>query len=214
MRISRSIKISCAPIFFVCFFTYLKVTAQTENVQPKFKQVIVYIPKIKAKKMLQKNNDLVIDSLKNTIAAYDSMYRSLLLQAEIKDSVMNRSNQKINVWQAAINDLQLRVSNYETLNLQTQKNNRILILFNSVVCLLLFLMLIRYLLNMRKKKSGSFQKKDERAAAPGMSNPDVLPQQNKIAYKLEQLERLGKLRNLGVLTEGEFILQKQIILEN
>jgi flagellar biosynthesis/type III secretory pathway M-ring protein FliF/YscJ len=152
--------------------------------------------------------------LKNTIAAYDSMYRSLLLQAEKKDSVINRSNQKMTVWHAAINDLQVRVSNYETLNLQTQKNNRILILFNSVVCLLLFLMLIRYLLNLRKKKSGSFQKKDQQAAAAGISNPDALPQQNKIAYKLDQLERLGKLRNLGVLTEGEFILQKQIILEN
>jgi hypothetical protein len=214
MNVTGKTKLICILIACAFFFISLRLAAQTENVQPKFKQVIVYIPKIKAKKALQKNNTLIIDSLKNVIAAYDSMYQSLLLKAEIKDSVINFSNEGIAKRQTAINDLQLHVSNYETLNLQIKKNNRILIIFNSIVSLLLFLILIRYLLDSRKKKSGSFQKKVRQAAAPEISSTDTLPQQNKIAYKLNQLERLGKLRDLGVLTEEEFILQKEIILEN
>jgi hypothetical protein len=196
-----------------CFFFTLISNAQTENVQPKFKQVFVNIPKIKVSKKPQKNNTLVIDSLVNVIHVYDSIYQNQLFQSRLKDSIIDQLNQKILNQQPSVKDLQLRVSEYHALNVQTEKNNFILLVFNSIVCLVLFFMFTRYLLKFRRKKK-SVPEKPATGSLKEITQPYYAAEQSKIGHHLEQLEKLGKLRNAGILSEEEFIFQKQLILGN
>jgi hypothetical protein len=214
MRRSVYTKLIFALFACSCFFISENLTAQTESVQPKFKQVFVYIPKTKsAVRIPQKNNSGIIDSLKKVILESDSVYQRLLFQSAKKDSVIDQSNQRILKQQPALHFLQTEVSKYQAMNAQTKKNNFILFIFNSIVCVLLFFMLIRYLLNLRRKKSHAAQKRI--IVSPEKTSPSSVPaEQNKIGHNLEQLEKLGKLRDAGILTEEEFIFQKKKVLGN
>lgn len=202
-------------IWIICpsFFVTLNSKAQNENVQPKFKQVIVYIPKKKVLRIPKKSLTQETDSLKNVIHEYDSSYQQQLFQGRIKDSIIDQVNQKINKQQSAFTAVQLEVSNYQLLNSQIEKNNFILFVFNSIVCILLLLMLIRYILKMRKRKRSTPQNRNI-ISSEKISQTIVGSNQNTIGHNLEQLEKLGRLRNAGILTEEEFIFQKQLILEN
>jgi hypothetical protein len=149
-----------------------------------------------------------IDSLNTVISEYKSSYEKSSLQNKVKDSFMEEMNQKMLVLQNQNNDLQRKLSNYKGENLKLDQSNRILIIFNSIVGVLLLSTLIWFLRNIGKKKSAEKNKSDTTSVIAAEVKPP-LPQKNEHQYfesKLEQLEKLGKLK--------EFARQKQQILGN
>jgi len=205
-----------ANLFFIfTVFLVLSVSsissAQTESVQPKFKQVIVYIPKTKARHIQREDFSHEIDSLKNVIRNLDSLNQLQLAYSKVKDSILNQSDQKFQRLAPVVNELQLQVAKYQALNIQTEKSNFILLVFNSFVSLLLFIMFMRYLIRLRKIKKNRAIKLHDLSLKED-TQPNTVMLQNKIETNLKQLEKLGRLRNSGILTEEEFIFQKQQIL--
>ncbi|MEO5570815.1 MAG: hypothetical protein ABIS37_07795 [Bacteroidia bacterium] len=172
----------------------------------------MHIPKIKTVRRLQEDK-FINDSLKIMIINFDSLFQNQLSQSKFKDSVIEKISHQTAILQTAFNDLRQRASDYETLNFQIKKNNFVLVIFNSFVCLLLFIMLVRYLFRSYKKKSSGITNHNRDLVRTFYNSSDVSPQ-DRINYNLQQLEKIGKLRELGVLTDDEFRFQKIRILSN
>ena len=103
--------------------------------------------------------------------------------------------------------LEGNISSFKGENLKLNQSNRILIVFNSLVAILLITSLIFFLRKIGRKKNPSAEtsnlgplKKVEPARFTNFED------------KLQQLERLGKLKEKSLLSEEEFIVEKQRIL--
>ena len=143
--------------------------------------------------------DLVIAGHKRQAARLDSLLRiekehSAGLQASL-DS-LNTERKK----------LEAKVDGYQGENLKLSQSNRILIVFNSFVALLLIVTLVFYLRKMNRKPA-------VQSAAPSRPAVSAPPSVHaSFEDKLQQLERLGKLREKGFLSDEEFSLEKNRVL--
>jgi hypothetical protein len=103
--------------------------------------------------------------------------------------------------------LEGNVDSFKGENLKLNQSNRILIVFNSLVAVLLITSLVFFLRKIGKKKN-------EPAVLNTPSGGKLNSQVKFVNFedKLAQLERLGKLREKQLLSEEEFIVEKQNIL--
>jgi hypothetical protein len=154
----------------------------------------------------QTADKLVIDSLEQVIDGKNSSLDSLdalfeaekLVTADLREQLIKLDDYR--------KKLETNVSSFKGENLKLNQSNRILIVFNSLVAVLLIISLVFFLRKIGRQKnapspSGSV------AAKPG--------EQMKFTSfedKLMQLERLGKLREKELLSEDEFMVEKQKIL--
>jgi len=103
--------------------------------------------------------------------------------------------------------LEANVNTYQGENLKLNQSNRILVIFNSFVAVLLIVTLVFYLRKINKK-----------AAPEPANNGETQTRKATVSVhasfedKLQQLERLGKLREKGLLSDDEFLFEKNQVL--
>lgn len=191
---SHKIKIilSC---MMLALFTAISVTAQQRPPG--------YVPLSQLKKA---ENE--IDSLALVILNQQTQITALNKKIESRDATISGLDTLVNKQKAEIAELTKELETYRGHNLKLDQSNRILIIFNSIVGFLLLVTLVWFVRNLGKKKSknnpsGISQGGNNTASPSGIRN---------VESKLEQLERLSKLREKGILTEEEFNSQKQQVL--
>lgn len=161
---------------------------------------------------------LEIDSLNNVIINFKEAYERALKINKGKDSLLDELDVKIEKTRHLNNDLERKLTGYKGDNLKLDQSNRILIIFNAIVGVLLLTTLIWFLRNIGRKKSPAKINPAASGEPSAVSNiKSQSPSKNDHQYfdmKLEQLEKLGALKEKGVLNEEEFSRQKQQILGN
>ncbi|MFI5218402.1 MAG: SHOCT domain-containing protein [Bacteroidia bacterium] len=163
----------------------------------------------------RKEYSKIIDSLSNDIITYRADWEKAQSIIQSRDSALAETKLQMLKMQAAVNDLQANNSEVINRNRKLDQSNRILIIFNSVVGILLLTTLIWFLRNIGRKKSPKpkpvipFE-----STSTTVLNPPPPSQNNHLHFenKLQQLERLGKLKEKGILNDEEFNFQKQQIL--
>lgn len=147
----------------------------------------------------------------------DSLQTVIIMQTAERDSLDNLLEQERAVTAdlreqvIKIDDyrkkLEGNVDSFKGENLKLNQSNRILIVFNSLVAVLLIISLVFFLRKIGRKKNET--------VLP--TAPVVKKQNDQVKFlnfedKLAQLERLGKLREKELLSEDEFVVEKQKIL--
>lgn len=148
----------------------------------------------------------IIDSLDRVMIDNNNKIERLdsLLEAEkAETSLLREENAAITKHRK---ELETNVSTFQGENLKLNQSNRILIIFNSFVAVLLIVTLVFYLRKMNRKTGVE-------TVAPGkpVSNHAAAVHAS-FEDKLQQLERLGKLREKGYLSDEEFLAEKNQIL--
>jgi septal ring factor EnvC (AmiA/AmiB activator) len=162
-----------------------------------------------------KKMEAEIDSLNGVITEYKTAYANAVAHYKQSDSIINSLDEKLSKLEHSNNDLQKKLSNFKGENLKLDQSNRILIIFNSIVGILLFSSLIWFLRNMGKKKAASQTSiHSSNGLASANESPVAVANPQYFDSKLEQLEKLGKLRERGILNEEEFNRQKQQVLNS
>ncbi|MBL0340982.1 MAG: SHOCT domain-containing protein [Bacteroidetes bacterium] len=142
-----------------------------------------------------------LEDLKVKLDISDSLFDAeTFVTADLRDQIIKLDDYR--------KKLENTIDSYKGENLKLNQSNRILIVFNSLVAILLVISLVFFL-----KKIGSGKLPKANGANEFSNNPTG----NKISAlsledKLQQLERLGKLREKGLLSESEFLAEKQNIL--
>lgn len=195
---------------------------QNFDVKPKYTTTMVPQPKKNIEKPKSvpsvsiKKSNLEIDSLQTVIDQYKTDYTAALRLTKSKDSLLTEMDQKILQLQNSNNDYARKLSSYKGENLKLDQSNRILIIFNSIVGVLLLSTLVWFLRNIAKKKPAN-----NTPVTPSYEMTSTAEQATLAAAKtnhqyfenkLEQLEKLGKLKERGILTDEEFNKQKQQVL--
>jgi len=147
------------------------------------------------------------DSLINVIAIQASHLDSLagLLDAERQSSAELR--EKMIQLDDYRKKLEGNVDSFKGENLKLNQSNRILIVFNSLVAVLLIISLVFFL-----RKIGRKRNEPVAVATPSGGKPNDQVKFTNFEDKLAQLERLGKLREKELLSEEEFVVEKLKIL--
>ncbi len=165
-------------------------------------------PKPAAKPAPAKQSDKsIIDSLQ---ALIENQYVRIdlldsLLETE-KQTTDDLRNQVIRIDEYR-KKLESNINSFKGENLKLNQSNRILIVFNALVALLLIFSLVFFVRRIGRKQTGNL--------ANGNNIPDKGSEKLKFTSvddKLHQLERLGKLREKALLSEEEFLAEKQRIL--
>ena len=149
----------------------------------------------------------VIDSLQQVIEGHYIRIDTLdsLLEAEMQTSEDLREQViRIDDYRKKLED---NINTFKSENLKLNQSNRILIVFNSLVAVLLIISLVFFIRKIGRKKSTVNALTNN---IPGKGT-DKLKFTN-FDDKLQQLERLGKLREKALLSEEEFLIEKQRIL--
>lgn len=149
-----------------------------------------------------------IDSLALVILSQQTQITALNKKIESRDATIAGLDTLVNKQKAEIAELTKELETYRGHNLKLDQSNRILIIFNSIVGFLLLVTLVWFVRNLGKKKS----KNNSSGVAQGVNNAASPSGIRNVESKLEQLERLSKLREKGILTEEEFNFQKQQVL--
>lgn len=208
--------ISTFIVALVCF-TVIPLVAQNDTVHPKYKTVNVIIPKIKPKAKSKTTKISVTESQRtsavkqtdslSTVESFKSEYDKLKNETSARQSLLAEADTKIEKQAADINKLLKAIDSYKTIIKETEQQNLILIIFNGGVGIFLVITLIWLLWKPSRKKikpaNGTKAPSKPKTFLAGTHNP-----------YLEQLERLGKLKEQGVLTDEEFSSQKQFIIRD
>ena len=158
----------------------------------------------------------IIDSLSDAIIEFREEWEKSQIIIQSKDSDLAQTQLHMLKLQDAVNNLQANNSEVINRNRKLDKSNRILIIFNSVVGILLLTTLVWFLRNVGRKKPGKIKAVSpfEATSTTVINQAPSLQTNNHLHFenKLQQLERLGKLKEKGVLNDEEFNFQKQKIL--
>ncbi len=127
------------------------------------------------------------DSLRQVIRGQRASFDSLL---EVHRQVSDE-----------LKDLKSELSEANGDRLQSSHTKSVLFIFNVVVGVFLLIALMWMF---------SRKKQDSRSSA--VASDDVWREEEPLDHKLERIEKLGSLRDKGLLTEDEFNLQKKQIL--
>jgi putative oligomerization/nucleic acid binding protein len=201
-------KIGAAFIYLLCLLNFGNFSyAQVKDSNSKPKTTSSALSKAQAD----------IDSLNIVISQVKASYENAVRINKGKDSLVDEMDAKILNMQNINNDLERKLSTYKGDNLKLDQSNRILIIFNAIVGVLLLTTLIWFLRNIGRKKAPDKTKTVsviETAAPSNRKTPAPTNDNEYFDTKLEQLEKLGVLRDKGILNEEEFNRQKQQILGN
>lgn len=147
---------------------------------------------------------MIIDSLISTLdiirIQQDSM-RRLLRQQTTKMEELTAENFKI---KEENTNLKSELEDARGDNLQSSHTNSVLFIFNVAVGIFLLIALIWMF--MRKKGD------DRSESGGGNTSPRKKVVEENFENKLERIQKLGNLRDKGLLTDEEFNLQKKQIL--
>ncbi|MEP7265661.1 MAG: SHOCT domain-containing protein [Bacteroidota bacterium] len=122
----------------------------------------------------------------------DEMSKANLLDTELKDKTEANENLK--------SELVLSKGN----QLQTSHTSSILLIFNVIVAVILLIAIFWFY--MRRKNPGSDEEETEVRTVSAAVKDNV-------ETRMDRIEKLGRLRDKGLLTEEEFQLQKKQILD-
>ncbi len=186
----------------LCLFLFLFVLSgnsigQTDNrsVKPR-----IISPRIDKEQLQIDSLHLVIEQLRYDVFKNDSLYQQeRFVSADLRDQLLKLDDYR--------KKLEARNTDFKDDNLKLNQSNRILIIFNSLVAILLVVSLIFFVKKISRKKTN--------ATAPAPSAKSETPatvRYSSFEDRLVQLERLGKLREKGLLTDDEFITEKQKVL--
>ena len=150
----------------------------------------------------------IIDSLDGLIAEQKIKIGKLESSLEQEKASADEMREKLAALDEEKKKLESNVDAYQGENLKLSQSNRILIVFNSFVAVLLIVTLVFYLRKMNRKPVSVVG--NSTASKPvAVSNHSV---HASFEDKLQQLERLGKLREKGFLSDDEFLSEKNRVL--
>jgi hypothetical protein len=162
---------------------------------------------------------IVIDSLNVAIGQLEDEKNAM---QEASDKLVVRINElemEVEQLKTDKGDLSQQLDGFYSDNLHLNQSNRILIAFNFLVGILLLISLVFFL---RRLGKGKQQATDdiEKVAKVNDTGASKTVERNiagnvhvSFEDKLQQLERLGSLKEKGVLTDEEFNAQKRTILD-
>ena len=156
-----------------------------------------------------------IDSLNTVISSMNVSYQEAIRLNREKSATIDELGEKIIKSHNTNIELEKKLADFKGDNLKLDQSNRILIIFNALVGLLLLVTLVWFLRNIGRKKAPGKNKitaPGDSAAAEVTVQPVLSRDQQYFDYRLEQLEKLGQLKQNGVLNDEEFNRQKQQIL--
>jgi hypothetical protein len=172
------------------------------------------IPGVQAQEISSFNQQAVETAIKSRFSLrreLDSINAAVIQLRGYNDSITNLLHEetvkledlrKVNKQLSETNEnLNTEIETIKGEKLQTSHTSSILLIFNIIVGLILLVALI-WMYN--RKKSGS-ESEDE-------AFPQSTPIRDQVEAKLDRIEKLGKLRDKGLLTEEEFQIQKRQIL--
>jgi hypothetical protein len=144
---------------------------------------------------------LVNDELRYAYFRKDSLYKAeKFVTADLRDQILKLQEIKTKV--------EKNNESFVDENLKLNQSNRILIVFNALVAVLLIISLVFFLKKINRKKTEMNDTDDVSINSEPLANTKFASLED----RLIQLERLGKLREKGFLSEAEFITEKQKVL--
>ena len=148
---------------------------------------------------------LLIDSLGAMIVEMESREDSLYRALSSQNEKISDANTEIEALKAGNAELKLQLEDAQGDNLQSSHTNSILFIFNIGVGIFLLIGLIWMF--MRKKGDAESDEQPARNDRRKVSNGE-----DNFDHKLDRIQKLGNLRDKGLLTDDEFNLQKRQIL--
>jgi hypothetical protein len=150
-----------------------------------------------------------IDSLQTTVVDLnkklyrtDSLYKAeKFTTAELRDQLLTMDQDQ--------KSLEATKTNIEDKNLKLNQSNRILIIFNSVVAALLVVTLVFVIKRAGRKQQAPNTITTSKPVDNGTNHSNKLAS---FEDKLARLEKLGELKEKGILSDDEFQDEKQRIL--
>lgn len=138
------------------------------------------------------------------------LQEQLLRQRDSFDKTLQQKDDELGQLQSELTRRKEQIRNYEAElsdlrgdNLQSSHTNSILFIFNIVVGILLVVSL--GWMYLRKRSEPGFNSRGRWSASPDGPEPSF-------DHRLDRIQKLGSLRDRGLLTEEEFNLQKRQIL--
>ncbi len=147
----------------------------------------------------------MIDSLGAMIVEMESREDSLYRALSSQNEKISDANTEIEALKAGNAELKLQLEDAQGDNLQSSHTNSILFIFNIGVGIFLLIGLIWMF--MRKKGDAESDEQPARNDRRKVSNAN-----ENFDHKLDRIQKLGNLRDKGLLTDDEFNLQKRQIL--
>lgn len=191
------------PILFITLLLMEPVSAQRNNA--------------KTYRELIDEQAIIIDSLNVAVSMLEDEKSSM---QEASDKLIARINElemEVEQLRSDKGELSQQLDGFYSDNLHLNQSNRILIAFNFLVGILLLVSLIFFLRRLgRNKQAGAGSSSEEAQIPQNTVNPVRQGAANvhvSFEDKLQQLERLGSLKEKGVLTDEEFNIQKRTILD-
>ncbi len=188
-------------VFMLMVFTFMNSIGQVKPIPARVVRTIQTAPKLSAEKLL-------IDSLSSSL-------EGLKIKCDVTDSLLDAERSTSSDLREQViklddyrKKLEGNIGSYKGENLKLNQSNRILIAFNSLVAILLVISLVFFL-----KKIGN-RKTTQAKNTSGNIEDSIIGKEPNLSLedKLQQLERLGKLREKGLLSENEFLAEKQKVL--
>lgn len=150
----------------------------------------------------------LIDSLQNSLMQFSLRSDSLLNTTQQQEALITSLKQQLRQLAEENKNIGNELENANGDKLQSSHTNSILYIFNVLLAIILLIALVWML---GKKKI----KESEKPLVNGYSGNGSNTAYNSLPsvdHRLERIEKLGNLRDKGLLTEEEFSLQKQQIL--
>ncbi len=169
-------------------------------------------------KLNDKGQLLLIDSLSVVISDMQARQDSLLSGAASSNSYVQSLQNELRATANEKGTIQAELDRIKTDKFILARRNMILLYFNVGVAILLFSALIYQLSTLRRRKrkvqADALVQTMKPRPVTGFSTATGRVAMDAYDGKLEKIEMLGKLRERGLLTEEEFNLQKQQLLQH
>lgn len=176
-----------------------------ERVMPKYKTF--YIPK---KSTWRSPNALLIDSLKLLSDSLKSANEKLQYETILNDSLITLLSSSLDLKLETIAKSDSTANDLNKSLTTQQKTTRNLLITLIIASVLILVLLIALLFANRKRKKKIEVAPTQNVAQQKPITPEATPLD--MRHKLEQLERLARMREKGILTEEEFAKKKQDVL--
>lgn len=144
------------------------------------------------------NKNKIIDSLTNALLRSEQLKDSLNEQLLAGKTELRKLGEEKNSFEQENNNLKKHLDGALGDKLQSSHTSSILFIFNVIVALILLIALMWMFV--RKKSEHGINENSREGLSEVFDN------------KFERIEKLGGLRDKGLLTEEEFIFQKKQIL--
>ncbi len=172
------------------------------------KNLVVKPLTVKVEKPFYDRRSLIIDSLSDRLMQMEIRMDSMAGAFVSQKQKLNVAVSEMEKLQKEKASLELKLKEAQGDNLQSSHTNSVLFIFNVGVGVFLLIALIWMFMRKRTEEEEA-EKETELSAAPKrMSGHD----DTYFDHKLDRIQKLGGLRDKGLLTDDEFNLQKKQIL--